>query len=87
MNLSDNEKRDVIKYLESGKPLPLLRQYKQDTSSTGLNDWQFLKDNGLAVSVDSKYELTKAGVLLFDSELRNALSLSFLTHLEKTSPV
>ena len=22
MNLSDNEKRDVIKYLESGKPLP-----------------------------------------------------------------
>lgn len=43
----------------------LLAQYKKDTSSTGLNDWQFLKDNGLAIGSDSKYELTKAGVLLF----------------------
>ncbi|MFH0779959.1 MAG: RNA-binding domain-containing protein [Parcubacteria group bacterium] len=43
----------------------LLAQYKIDTSSTGLDDWQFLKDNGLAVGTVSKYELTKAGVLLF----------------------
>lgn len=43
----------------------LLAQYKKDTSSTGLDDWQFLKDNGLAIKIDGNYELTKAGVLLF----------------------
>lgn len=43
----------------------LLAQYKKDTSSAGLDDWQFLKDNGLAISNDDKYELTKAGALLF----------------------
>ena len=43
----------------------LLSQYKKDTSSTGLDDWQFLKDNGLAIEGNGKYELTKAGVLLF----------------------
>jgi len=43
----------------------LLNVYKKDTSSAGLDDWQFLKDNGLAVGNDGKYELTKAGVLLF----------------------
>ncbi len=44
----------------------LLAQYKQDTSSGGFNDWQFLKDNGLAIDVVAgKYELTKAGALLF----------------------
>lgn len=43
----------------------LLNLYKKDTSSEGLNDWQFLKDNGLAVSQSEKFELTKAGVLLF----------------------
>lgn len=43
----------------------LLSQYKKDTSSTGMDDWQFLKDNGLAFNDDGKFELTKAGVLLF----------------------
>jgi ATP-dependent DNA helicase RecG len=43
----------------------LLLQYKKDTSSTGLDDWQFLKDNGLAIGDGNKYELTKAGILLF----------------------
>ncbi|MEK9131442.1 MAG: ATP-binding protein [Patescibacteria group bacterium] len=43
----------------------LLAQYKKDTSSTGLDDWQFLKDNGLAIGNSGKYGLTKAGVLLF----------------------
>lgn len=43
----------------------LLSQYKKDTSSTGLDDWQFLKDNGLAIGEGTKYELTKAGILLF----------------------
>lgn len=43
----------------------LLVQYKKDTSSTSANDWQFLKDNGLAVRTVDGYELTKAGALLF----------------------
>lgn len=43
----------------------LLTQYKKDTSSIGLDDWQFLKDNGVAVGGNDKYELTKAGLLLF----------------------
>ena len=43
----------------------MLSQYKKDTKSEGLNDWQFLKDNGLAIGDNEKYELTKAGVLLF----------------------
>lgn len=43
----------------------LLNLYKKDTSSEGLDDWQFLKDNGLAVGQLGKFELTKAGVLLF----------------------
>jgi len=45
--------------------LALLNLYKKDTSSEGLDDWQFLKDNGLAVSQSGGFELTKAGVLLF----------------------
>lgn len=43
----------------------LFDQYKRDTTSKGTNDWQFLKDNGLAVGEGDKYGLTKAGVLLF----------------------
>lgn len=43
----------------------LLRQYKKDTNSTGMDDWQFLKDNGLAIVTDGQRELTKAGALLF----------------------
>ncbi len=52
----------------------LLSQYKKDTSSIGLDDWQFLKDNGLAVSDNGKYELTKAGVLLFGKNPSVALT-------------
>lgn len=43
----------------------LLAQYKKDTSSIGLDDWQFLKDNGLAVGENGTFELMKAGTLLF----------------------
>lgn len=43
----------------------LLSQYKKDTASNGADDWQFLKDNGLALSEGGKFELTKSGVLLF----------------------
>ena len=43
----------------------LLNGYKKDTQSENEDDWQFLKDNGLAVKRNSGFELTKAGVLLF----------------------
>lgn len=52
----------------------LLTQYKKDTSATGMNDWQFLKDNGLAICSNSKFELTKAGVLLFGKNPSVALT-------------
>jgi ATP-dependent DNA helicase RecG len=43
----------------------LLKQYKKDTQSESESDWQFLKDNGLAVKIRDEFKLTKAGVLLF----------------------
>ncbi len=52
----------------------LFAQYKKDTSGIGVNDWQFLKDNGLAVGNDGAYELTKAGVLLFGKNPSVALT-------------
>lgn len=51
----------------------LFEQYKKDTSSKGVDNWQFLKDNGLAVGENGKYELTKAGVLLFSKNPTVAL--------------
>jgi ATP-dependent DNA helicase RecG len=51
----------------------LLNTYKQDTGSQGLDDWQFLKDNGLAVGNNGNFELTKAGVLLFSKNPTIAL--------------
>ena len=45
--------------------IDLLNTYKRDTSSEGTDNWQFLKDNGLAVGQNGLYEITKAGVLLF----------------------
>ena len=42
----------------------LLKRFKEDTSGRG-NDWQFLKDNGLATKKGSKFFLTKGGGLLF----------------------
>jgi len=43
----------------------LFNEYKKFTSSTTEDDWQFLKDNGLAVQRETNFVLTKAGVLLF----------------------
>ncbi len=59
----ENEKSGItaLEELESA----LFSQYKKDTAAEGLDDWQFLKDNGLAVGQPGKFELTKAGVLLF----------------------
>ncbi|HOA18800.1 MAG TPA: putative DNA binding domain-containing protein [bacterium] len=54
-----------IKSLE-GFDKELFEQFKADNHSRSINDFQFLKDNGLAVQTNSGYELTKGGVLLFD---------------------
>lgn len=43
----------------------LLKKYIDDTGGAGLDIWQFLKDNGLAVRRNGTMVLTKAGVLLF----------------------
>ena len=43
----------------------LLNEYKQDTKSQEENDWQFLKDNGLAIKQKDRFYLNNAGVLLF----------------------
>ena len=45
--------------------LQLLNQYKKDTSSEANDNWQFLKDNGLAIKSQNNFEMTKGGVLLF----------------------
>ena len=45
--------------------MEFLETYKKDTASESQDNWQFLKDNGLAkISKDEK-TLTKAGLLLF----------------------
>lgn len=43
----------------------LLGRYKRDTGSENTDNWQFLKDNGLALKENGNFQLTKAGVLLF----------------------
>ena len=43
----------------------LFNNYKENIHSGGQNDWQFLKDNGLALRQNGVFELTKAGVLIF----------------------
>lgn len=68
----ESEKSGITSLEELSRDL--LEQYKKDTSSTGLDDWQFLKDNGLAVDTSGKYELTKAGVLLFGKNPSIALA-------------
>lgn len=45
--------------------IDLLKKYKLDTQSENQNNWQFLKDNGIAIKEKSRFELTKAAVLLF----------------------
>lgn len=43
----------------------LLKEYKKDTESESQDDWQFLRDNGLAVKANGGFYLTRAGALLF----------------------
>lgn len=67
----------------------LLNLYKKDTSSEGLDNWQFLKDNGLAVGQSGKFELTKAGALLFSKNpsvaLKNKCGIK-ISHYYGTKP-
>src|SRR3989338_866146 len=69
--------------------MSLLNLYKKDTSGEGLDDWQFLKDNGLAVGQSGKFELTKAGVLLFGKNpsvaLKNKCGIK-ISHYYGTKP-
>jgi len=83
----ESEKSDITSLEDLDQNL--LTQYKKDTSSTGIDDWQFLKDNGLAVNIDGKYELTKAGELLFGKNpsisLRNKCGIK-VSHYFGTKP-
>ena len=67
----------------------LLNEYKKDTQSENEDDWQFLKDNGLAVKRNSDFELTKAGVLLFSKNpsviLKNKSGVK-ISHYYGTKP-
>lgn len=65
--------KGVIKYEDeisdnydlSNLDLDLLDRYKKDTNSNSTENWQFLKDNGLAIKKDDKLSLTKTAILLF----------------------
>lgn len=59
----EDERSGIVTFDEIDKEL--LNEYKRDTQSENEDNWQFLKDNGLAVKRNSGFELTKAGVLLF----------------------
>ena len=67
----------------------LLGQYKKDTQSEGEDDWQFLKDNGLAIKKEDGFRLTKAGVLLFANNpailLKNKCGIK-VSHYHGTRP-
>lgn len=62
IKFEDEDSRvDDLKELETG----LLEKYKGDTNSQNQDNWQFLKDNGLAKRKKGKFSLTNAGALLF----------------------
>jgi len=69
--------------------ITLLNEYKKDTSGRGLDDWQFLKDNGLAVGQIGGFELTNAGALLFSRNpsvyLKSACGIK-ISHYYGTKP-
>ena len=83
----ENEKSGVYELDDLDNEL--LNQYKKDTSSEGVDNWQFLKDNGLALQQSGKYELTKAGALLFSKNpsvlLKNKCGIK-ISHYYGTSP-
>jgi ATP-dependent DNA helicase RecG len=68
----------------------LLTEYKKNTSSTGLDDWQFLKDNGLALKTKTGFELSKAGMLLFGKNPSVSLKCKCgikISHYYGTKPI
>lgn len=70
--------------------LTLLETYKKDTQSKEKDNWQFLKDNGLAITHNGKYELTKAGLLLFGKNPSVGLKCKCgikISHYYGTKPV
>lgn len=68
----------------------LLLNYKKDTNSESQDNWQFLKDNGLAIKRNNTFELTKAGALLFDKnpsiDIKGKCSIK-ITHYYGLKPV
>lgn len=56
--------------------MDMLEQFKKDIDGKG-NNWQFLKDNGLAVKKNNKFFLTKGGALLFGKNPSVLLSGKF----------
>lgn len=68
----------------------LLNTYKTDTNSTSQDDWQFLKDNGLAkLNPQNKPMLTKACILLFGTNPSVLLSGKYgikVSHYYGTKP-
>lgn len=83
----ENEKSGIVALEDLD--MALLNTYKKDTSSEGEDNWQFLKDNGLAVGQNGKFELTKAGVLLFGKNpsviLKNKCGIK-ISHYYGTKP-
>ncbi len=69
--------------------IELLQKYKHDTESENTDNWQFLKDNGLAILNEGEYRFTKAGVLLFAKNpsvlLRNKCAVK-ISHFYGTEP-
>lgn len=57
----ENTSIDVLDDIDND----LLIEYKKETQSQSQDNWQFLKDNGLATKDKNKFVLTKACVLLF----------------------
>lgn len=69
--------------------MQLLEKYKLETQSQNQDNWQFLKDNGLAKSEKDEFYLTKAGVLLFSKNpsitLKSKSSIK-ISHYYGTKP-
>ena len=55
------QKIDDLRLLD----LELLHRYQEEVGSESKNEWQFLRDNGLALVQDEKNFLSNAGALLF----------------------
>ena len=67
----------------------IYNEFKKDNNSQSENDFQFLKDNSLAIQRRDEFELTKGGVLLFDKNPTISLKGKFgikISHYYGTEP-